>query len=130
MLDVGTGSGILAIAAAKRGAGKVVAVDIDPLAVRAATENAKGNDVSVDIRAGSVADVVGTFDMVLANLVGPVLVQVASHLRARLRTSATLVAAGITTQAEPEVLDAFSAQGLGVVDRIERSDWVRLILTA
>jgi len=130
VLDVGTGSGILAIAAAKRGAGKVVAVDIDPLAVRAATENAKGNDVSVDIRAGSVADVVGTFDMVLANLVGPVLVQVASHLRARLRTSATLVAAGITTQAEPEVLDAFSAQGLGVVDRIERSDWVRLILTA
>src|SRR5712691_6517818 len=106
VLDVGTGSGILAIAAAKRGAREVIAVDTDPLAVRATTENAKANDVSVDVRAGSAADVAGTFDVVLANLVGPVLVQIASHLRARLRPSGTLMAAGITKQAEPEVLQA------------------------
>ena len=130
VLDVGTGSGILAIAAAKRGAREIVAVDTDPLAVRAATENAKGNDLSVDVRAGSAADVDGTFDVVLANLVGPVLVQIAADLRARVRTSGSLVAAGITAQAEPEVLHAFTAQGLGVIDRAERADWVRLILTA
>jgi ribosomal protein L11 methyltransferase len=130
MLDVGTGSGILAIAAAKRGAREVVAVDTDPLAVRAATENAKGNEVSVDVRRGSASDVDGTFDIVLANLVGPVLVEIAPELRARVRASGSLVAAGITAQAEPEVLAAFSAQGLGVVDRAERADWVRLILTA
>ena len=130
VLDVGTGSGILAIAAAKRGAREIVAVDTDPLAVRAATENAKGNDLSVDVRAGSAADVDGRFDVVLANLVGPVLVQIAADLRARVRTSGSLVAAGITAQAEPEVLHAFTAQGLGVIDRAERADWVRLILTA
>ncbi len=129
VLDVGTGSGILAIAAAKRGAREVVAVDTDPLAVRAATENAQGNQVAVDVRRGSASDVDGTFDVVLANLVGPVLVQIAAALRARVRTSGSLVAAGITTQAESEVLAAFSAQGLGVVDRAERADWVRLILT-
>src|SRR5712691_2117058 len=129
VLDVGTGSGILAIAAAKRGAGNVVAVDIDPLAVRAAMENAKGNDVSVDIRAGSAADADGTFDVVLANLVGPALVRIAAELRARLRGSASLVAAGITREALPEVLAAFGACGLGVVGRDERGDWVRLILT-
>ncbi len=130
VLDVGTGSGILAIAAAKRGAREVVGVDTDPLAVRAAKENAETNGVAIDARAGSAADVDGAFDVVLANLVGPVLVQVAPHLRARLRTSGSLVAAGITTQAERDVLSAFVAEGLGIVDRDERSDWVRLVMTA
>jgi ribosomal protein L11 methyltransferase len=130
VLDVGTGSGILAIAAAKRDAREVVAVDTDPLAVAAAAENAARNGVTVDVRHGSAGDVDGTFDVVLANLVGPALVRVAPELRARLRTSGTLVAAGITTQAEPEVQAAFAAAALGVVERDERADWVRLILTA
>jgi ribosomal protein L11 methyltransferase len=130
VLDVGTGSGILAIAAAKRGAREVVGVDTDPLAVRAAKENAEANGVEIDARLGSAADVTGIFDVVLANLVGPVLVHIAPHLRARLRTSGSLVAAGITTEAEREVLGAFVAEGLGVVDSDERADWVRLILTA
>ena len=130
VLDVGTGSGILAIAAAKRGAREVVGVDIDPLAVRAARENARANEVTVAVHEGSGADVDGTFEVVLANLVGSVLVEAAPHLRARLAPAGSLVAAGITTQAEPEVLSAFVAEGLGVVDRDARADWVRLILTA
>ena len=130
VLDVGTGSGILAIGAAKRGAREVIGVDTDPLAVRAARENAEGNGVALDARLGSAGDVDGTFEVVFANLVGPVLVQLAPHLRARLATSGSLVAAGITTQAEREVLSAFVAEGLGVVDRDERADWVRLVLTA
>ena len=130
VLDVGTGSGILAIGAAKRGAREVVGVDTDPVSVRAAAENAAGNDVTVDLRQGSAADVAGTFDVVLANLVGPVLVDVAPHLRARLRHSGSLVTAGITTHAERDVLTALVAEGLGVVDRDVRADWVRLILTA
>jgi ribosomal protein L11 methylase PrmA len=79
---------------------------------------------------GSAADVSGVFDVVLANLVGPVLVHIAPHLRARLRTSGSLVAAGITTEAERDVLTAFVAEGLGVIDSDERSDWVRLVMTA
>jgi ribosomal protein L11 methyltransferase len=130
VLDVGTGSGILAIAAAKRGAREVVGVDTDPLAVRAAKENADANGVAIETRLGSAADVNGIFDVVLANLVGPVLVHIAPHLRARLRPSGSLVAAGITTEAERDVLSAFVAQGLGVVDTDERSDWVRLVMTA
>ena len=130
VLDVGTGSGILAIGAAKRGAREVVGVDTDPLAVRAARENADTNGIALDARVGSAADVAGRFDVVLANLIGPVLVQVAPHLRARLERSGSLVAAGITTQAEREVLSVFVAEGFGVVDRDQRADWVRLILTA
>jgi ribosomal protein L11 methyltransferase len=129
VLDVGTGSGILAIAAARLGAREVVAVDTDRLAVEAARENAVGNAVRVDVRLGSATDVGGRFDILLANLVGPVLVQLAPHLRARLGTAGSLIAAGITAQAEPDVLAAFSVEGLSVVTRDERDDWVRLILT-
>ena len=130
VLDVGTGSGILAIAAAKRGAGEVVAVDTDQLAVDAARENAKHNRVHLDVRRASAADVAGAFDVVLANLVGSVLVEIAAALRARVRTSGSLVVAGITREREPDVVVALAAQGLGVVDRSERDDWVCFILTA
>jgi len=107
----------------------VVAVDTDPLAVRAALENAERNDVRVAVQLGSASAAEGTFDVVLANLIGPTLVRLAPELRARLRPSGSLVAAGITHDAELEVLAAFGACGLGVVDRDARGDWVRLILT-
>jgi ribosomal protein L11 methyltransferase len=129
MLDVGTGSGILAIAAAKRGAREIVAVDTDQLAVDTARENAIANHVSVDVRHGSAADVRATFDVVVANLVGPILERIAAELRARLAPSALLIVAGVTSQAEPGVRAAFDACGLRVRERDERSDWVRLILS-
>jgi ribosomal protein L11 methyltransferase len=130
VLDVGTGSGILAIAAAKCGAREVVAVDIDEIAVAATRENAERNQVAVDVRRGSARDVAGAFDIVLANLVGAVLVQIATDLRERLAPAGTLVTAGITREREPEVAAAFAALGLRVARRAERDDWVRLILTA
>ena len=130
VLDVGTGSGILAIAAAKRGAREVVAVDVDPLAVAAAAENAERNGTRVAVRQGSAADVAGEFDLVLANLVGPVLLAVASHLRARVAPAGRLVAAGIVRDAEAGVRGAFARVGLRLVEREERDDWVRLVLTA
>ena len=70
VLDVGSGSGILSIYAAKKGADKVVAVDIDPFAVEETFENAKANKVEEKIEAfqGSAKDVEGTFDVVIANL--------------------------------------------------------------
>jgi ribosomal protein L11 methyltransferase len=128
VLDVGTGSGILAIGAAKRGARPVVAVDNDPLAVRAATENAARNDVRVDVRYGSAADVEGAYDLVLANLVADVLVTIAADLRARVALGGTLITAGIVAEKEQRVADAFAAAGLKAVGRDQQDDWVRLDL--
>ncbi|OGN79134.1 MAG: ribosomal protein L11 methyltransferase [Chloroflexi bacterium RIFCSPLOWO2_12_FULL_71_12] len=128
VLDVGTGSGILAIAAAKRGARPVVGVDTDPLAVRAATENAARNDVRVDVRAGSAADVEGRYELVVANLVAEVLVPVAPELRARLASGGTVIVAGIVAEKEQGVIDAFAAAGLAVAGRDQQDDWVRLDL--
>ncbi len=128
VLDVGTGSGILAIGAAKRGARPVLAVDTDPLSVRAATENAARNDVRVDVRAGSAAEVEGAFELVLANLVADVLAAIAGDLRARVASGGTLIAAGIVAEKEQAVIDAFAAYGFAVGSRDQYEDWVRLDL--
>lgn len=129
VLDVGTGSGILAIAAAKRGARPVVAVDTDPLSVRAATENAARNDVRVDVRLGSAGDAEGRFELVLANLVADVLIAVSADLRARVATGGTLIAAGIVATREQEVTRAFGAVGLNVIGRDQQGDWIRVDMT-
>ncbi len=128
VLDIGTGSGILAIAAAKRGASPVVAVDTDPLAVEAARENALRNGMAIPIGQGSAAEVPGRFDVVLANLVSPVLQRIAPHLAARLASRGTLVVAGVSAPAERETREAFAQLRLGVLDRTQRDDWVALAL--
>ena len=128
VLDVGTGSGILAIAAAKRGASPVVAVDTDTLAVDAARENAVSNRVAIPVGVGSAADVPGRFEVVIANIVAPVLQRIAPHLAARLASGGTLLVAGINAPAEAATRAAFSHVRLEVLDRNERDDWVALAL--
>jgi ribosomal protein L11 methyltransferase len=128
VLDVGCGSGILSIGAAKRGGDPVVAVDTDPLAVKATIDNARRNGVRVEVHEGSAADVEGTYDVVLANLVADVLIAIAGDLRARLASGGVLVCAGIVQEKEERVAQAFAATGLAVVDRDQRDDWVRLTL--
>jgi ribosomal protein L11 methyltransferase len=128
LLDVGTGSGILAIAAAKRGASPVVAVDTDTLAVDAARENAVRNGVAIPVGQGSAADVPGRFDVVVANIVSAVLQRIAPHLAARLAGGGTLLVAGISAPAEAATREAFAKASLSVLDRTMRDDWVALAL--
>jgi ribosomal protein L11 methyltransferase len=129
LLDVGTGSGILAIAAAKRGATPVVAVDNDPLAVDAARENTERNGVMAPVALASAADVPGRFDVVIANIVSPVLQLIAADLVARLAPGGMLIATGISAPSEPQTRAAFRKAGLKtLVDRTQRDDWVGLAL--
>jgi ribosomal protein L11 methyltransferase len=128
VLDVGTGSGILAIAAAKRGASPVVAVDTDAIAVEAARENAVRNGVAIPVAEGSAADVPGRFDLVVANIVSPVLQRIAPHLAARVGGGGTLLVAGISAPAERATCEAFAHVGLALLDRTLRDDWVALAL--
>lgn len=130
LLDVGTGSGILAIGAAKRGASPVVGVDTDELSVEAARENAERNGVAIPIGLGTAADVPGRFDVVVANIVAPVLQRIAPDLAARLAPKGMLIVAGISAPNERDTRDAFARAGLRVtVDRTLRDDWVGLALT-
>ena len=122
--DIGTGSAILAIAAAKRGAAAVVAVDIDEVSMRAATENVARNGVAVTVGRGSAADVPGTHDLVLANIVAPVLRQIAPDLAGCTAPGGILVTAGIIAMAEDETAAAFAAAGFHADGREQDGEWV------
>jgi ribosomal protein L11 methyltransferase len=128
-LDVGCGSGILSVAAAKLGASEVLGVDTDPIAIEATEVNAARNAVTdrVTARAGSLPTDGPPWDLVLANLIASLLVTLAPRLAAELAPGGTLVASGIFVDREGDVTDAFAAEGLSVTDRTAEGDWVALV---
>jgi ribosomal protein L11 methyltransferase len=128
VLDVGTGSGILALAAVAAGAARVVAVDLDPLAVRIARENAARARAPIEIHDGSAADVNGTFDVVLANIVAKTIAEIAPDLRERTRPGGTLIVAGIIADAADATTSALSRAGFIVSSVDVQGDWRGLIL--
>jgi ribosomal protein L11 methyltransferase len=127
-LDVGCGSGILSIAAVKLGAGRVLGVDIDPIAIEATLANARHNRVGRRIRAreGSIPTDEGPFDTVLANLIAGILIELAPNLAAELVPGGTLITSGIFIDRELAVREALEAAGFLLTGRRHESDWVAL----
>jgi ribosomal protein L11 methyltransferase len=112
VLDVGTGSGLLAIAARKLGAPRVVGNDNDPIAVRVALENAALNGVRVDFDLRDVGEQPGPFDLVLANILANTLCELAPAIAAQLAPGGVVLLSGILTPQEAEVRAAYVAAGL------------------
>jgi ribosomal protein L11 methyltransferase len=128
VLDVGCGSGILAIAAMRLGGAEALGVDTDPIAIEATIDNARRNRLGRRIRAtvGSLPTGEAPFDVVAANLIAGVLVPLAPQLGAELAPGGRLVASGIFVDRESEVREAFEAAGLDVTERTGEGDWVAL----
>jgi ribosomal protein L11 methyltransferase len=131
VLDVGCGSGILAIAALRLGAGSAVGLDTDPLAVAATVANAERNGLA-DRLAASVgtlpAEPSERFPLVLANLVAAILVELAPRLAAHLAPGGTLLASGIIEPKADAVVAAMRAAGLESASRLDDGEWVTLRL--
>lgn len=128
-LDLGTGTGILAIAASKLGYRRVIGIDTDPLAVDAARKNIETNRTpEVDIREGSLSEIDETFDVIAANLISGVLVQLAGELSAALNTGGIAILSGILSGQEGEVIEAMSAAGLRTLERYRDGKWVSLVV--
>ncbi len=126
VLDVGTGSGILAILASKLGAGKVDAYDIDPVAVRVAKENVLENDAK-GITCG-VSDLLkaveGTYDFVCANIVADIIVRMAKDIADYMNVGGRLVTSGIIASQTERVKDALLSTGaFTVIDELTENDW-------
>ena len=128
VLDVGCGSGILAIAALRFGATTALGLDTDPIAIEATLANARRNRLVRRLRArdGSLPSGKPAFDVVLANLIAGLLVTLAPSLRDELRPGGSLLASGIFVDRETEVAAAFAAVGLDMTGRTAEGDWVAL----
>ena len=129
VLDLGTGSGLLSVGAARLGAASAVGIDWDVDAIAAAQENVARNHVSHIVRlvCGDLRSVVdGQFDVVLANLTGALLIQSAQRIVGLVRPpGGCAIVSGFTVQDEPAVRDAMSAVGVVRSHRTEE-DWVAL----
>ncbi len=131
-LDLGCGSGILSIAAAKLGARQVLALDIDPIAVAATRENARANGVAeqITVRQGSLEIVRGSarrFDLLIVNILARVILQLAGGgLGDLLRPGGSALFSGIIESQVDEVEMALRGAGLQVQARRQLGDWVLL----
>jgi ribosomal protein L11 methyltransferase len=133
VLDVGAGSAILSLVAARLGARSVVAVEVDPVAAKAARENVRLNYLEdiIDVREGSLPLAQPLqFDLVVANIIARVIAELARPLAQSLRPGARLVTSGIIAERESIVLDSLRAAGLHVVRRDQDGDWVTLTLSS
>jgi ribosomal protein L11 methyltransferase len=135
VLDVGTGSGILAILAAKLGASEVFACDIDYVAVNVARENIERNHVSDKIKTdvgslGSWDLGLGTWDLLLMNILAPVILELLPLAQPLLKPGGRMVLSGIVSPQDEEIHAKLAPLGLTLVERRQDGDWVVLVAQA
>ena len=130
VLDIGTGSGILAIAALKLGAGSAEGVDIDPVAVRTAGENAALNGVAdkLTVLVGDLSDKAsGRYDIITANIVANAIISLAPAVPGLMAENATFIASGIIDSRKDEVIAGLEKAGLAIVEVKEKRGWECII---
>lgn len=130
VLDVGTGTGILAIAASLLGAKKALGVDNDPNAVLAARDNLRlnpglaGRDLTME--GTPVGEVSETFDLVIANILTPTLILLKRDIAARVAPHGLLMLSGILAEQALDIVSAFEAEGLTHTGTTDKNGWVRV----
>lgn len=131
MIDIGTGTGILAIGAARLASDSLVmAIDIDPLAITIAKENIKINQVekAIEVKEGQPRDFAGrAFDMVVANLTAEVIIALMPDLVACLSATGVLILSGILTVLQEDVEQSLLQAELKIIERGEAGEWSMLI---
>jgi ribosomal protein L11 methyltransferase len=128
VLDVGCGTGALAVLAAQLGVGEIRAIDIADAAVEATRRNMELNGVvgAIDVDTTPVAEVVGTYDIVVANILAPVLIAMADDLRRLVRPGGSVLISGVLAERHDHVLAALAP--LAAVDSLTHEGWVSIVL--
>jgi ribosomal protein L11 methyltransferase len=124
LLDVGTGSGILTIYAAKLGCKDIRGIDNDPLAVLTATKNAQLNDIVVDFTDTPLADLCRTkYDVMLANIIAPVILELFDEMLLRLNPGGRLIASGLVEKSVGQIETAMREAGFTDIQKQQQGDW-------
>jgi ribosomal protein L11 methyltransferase len=131
ILDVGTGSGILALIALAHGAGKARCTDNDPDVVDVVLENAGRNGLGdrVVVDTTDIKDVAGTYPVVVANIEARILIPMAADLTARVAKDGLLILSGILVPQKADVIAAYAPFGMTVVDAPEKGEWISIAFT-
>ncbi len=128
-LDIGTGSGILAITSLLLGAKKAVGVDIDDIVLTVAHENAKLNNVDdrLEIQIGDLTEkITEKYDIVCANIVADVIIRLSQDVAQFMKDNSILLVSGIIDERADEVLDVLLNQNFNLIDRVEENGWVAM----
>jgi ribosomal protein L11 methyltransferase len=130
MLDVGTGSGILAICASRLGAAECRAYDIDPMAVRVANENIKDSGLSnITCEVSDLlrhVDKSRPYDLICANIVADIIIRMTPDVGELMHKDTVLLASGIILERSQDVVECFEAHGFRIVERLEENGWCGL----
>lgn len=133
VIDVGTGSGILGLAAAKLGAKSVIMTDIDPVAVEAANRNAKLNKVD-DVCKATLTNlldgIVGAGDIVVANITAEVLAFLVKDIRSYVKEGGTVILSGILNDRLEKVINAYEEAGLKTEETLTDGEWSAAVFKA
>ena len=130
ILDVGSGSGILAIASVKLGARHAIAIDIDEWCYDNAIENSKLNNVndSIEVRQGEITDIKESdFDLILANIQKNILLEIAPEICNRLKLGGIVILSGLLAYDEADLKTDFSALGLSFLETKTLDSWIALV---
>ncbi|MEO1027478.1 MAG: 50S ribosomal protein L11 methyltransferase [Pseudomonadota bacterium] len=134
VLDLGTGTGLLAIAALKKGAELAIGTDIDADSVRVSVENARKNAVAANYKAyccpgtrQSFIRQAAPYDLVFANILMKPLIRLAPEIASVSAPGAHIILSGLLLHQEPLVRQAFAGRGLGLIDRIRKDGWLTLV---
>ena len=129
VIDVGTGTGILAIAAAYMGARDVLAIDIDPVAVRVARDNIVLNGLAdkITAREGDLLEAVDEVaDVVIANIIADVICMLAEPVKAHIKKNGLFICSGIARERQDEVISALNAAGYQDLDVRNQGEWAAI----
>ena len=129
VLDLGTGSGILAVAAAKLGAREVLALDIEAAAVAIALETVERNGLAdvVGVAQGSIESAAPPYDVVVANIFPKVLIELAPNLATAIRHTGALITSGVVVTRARETANAMCAAGFGLEKQRPQDNWVGMV---
>lgn len=132
VLDVGTGTGVLAIAAGRLGASRVQAIDIDPIAVQAARENVERNQLSdlISVEVGNLLSgfaAESTFDVVIANILRDIVILLIPQVAVRMESGGHLLTSGFIDTQAPAVEASLQVHGFSVKRRYQQDDWMALL---
>ena len=129
VIDVGTGTGILAIAAARMGAARVLATDLDPMATRVAAENIALNGLSdtIAVKTGDLLETVTeAADIMVANIIADVICMMAAPARTFIAPGGLFICSGIARERKDEVISALNAAGYEDLDIREKGEWAAI----